>query len=219
VRWSLVGWLASRDSIWVVGTRCRASGPAAAGPYHRGMGHPLQIKLPGPAAQNQVEFARTARYLFLMRRHFILATLGCLLAMPFPAAAATGSVIKVLPLFLDLEGRRAPSPSLYDRDAYQESLRRHPERRSGMSFEIQWKTHGGVYSPLKLRVELRGSAKGDLPSYKVLETEVKPGGWFSHWTSLPLVGEDYREMGTVTAWRVTLWEGDELLGEQKSFLW
>ena len=154
-----------------------------------------------------------------MRRPLFLATLCCLLTISFPAVAATGRVIKVLPHFLDLEGRRALSPSLYDRDAYQAYLRSHPEKRSGISFDIQWKTRGGVYSPLKLRVELLGAAKGELPGHKVLESELKPGGWFSHWTSLELTGEDYREFGAVTAWRVTLWEGGELLSEEKSFLW
>jgi hypothetical protein len=136
-----------------------------------------------------------------------------------PATAATGRVVKVLPHFLDLEGRHALSPSLYDRDAYQTMLLREPEKRSGVSFDIQWKTRGGVYSPLKLRVEVVGVAKGDLPARRVLETEVKPTGWFSRWTALVFSGEEYREFGTITAWRVTLWEGDELLGEQKSFLW
>lgn len=88
-----------------------------------------------------------------------------------------------------------------------------------MRFAIQWKTHGGVYSPLKLRVEIRGSVKDGLPTRTVLETEVKPGGWFSHWTSLPLTGDAWVKSGEVTAWRATLWEGDQLLSEQKSFLW
>ena len=42
---------------------------------------------------------------------------------------------------------------------------------------------------------------------------------YSHWTQLDLLGEEYKEFGVVTAWRVSLWEGSRLLGEQKSFLW
>jgi hypothetical protein len=154
-----------------------------------------------------------------MRRSLILILLGGGLAAGLSAEAATGRVIKVLPHFLDLKGRHALSPSLYARDAYQAQLRQHPEQRSGVRFDIQWKTRGAAFSPLKLRVELRGTAKGDLPGRAVLESEVQPGGWFSHWRSLPLTGEDYQKLGEVTAWRVTLWEGDQLLGEQKSFMW
>ena len=154
-----------------------------------------------------------------MRRFLFLILLCGGLAVALSASAATGKVIKVLPHFLDLKGRHTLSPSLYARDAYQAQLRQHPEQRSGVRFDIQWKTSGPVYAPLKLRVELRGTAKGDLPSRAVLVSEVKPGGWFSHWRSLPLTGEDYQKLGEVTAWRVTLWEGDQMLGEQKSFMW
>ena len=154
-----------------------------------------------------------------MRRRLSLTLLCCLLAAPFPAAAATGGVIKVLPQWLDLHGRHSLTPSLYDRDAYQANLRAHPKLRSGLRFYIQWKARGPAFSPLKLRLELRGIAKGNLPTQLVLEYDVKPGGWFSHWTSLPVTGEEYRKFGDLSAWRATLWEGDQLLGEQKSFLW
>jgi hypothetical protein len=87
-----------------------------------------------------------------------------------------------------------------------------------MRLDVQWKASGSS-TPLKLRVELIGTAKGNQPGQLVLDAEVKGGGWFSHWTSLPVTGEEYRKLGDVTAWRATLWEGDHLLGEQKSFLW
>ena len=32
-------------------------------------------------------------------------------------------------------------------------------------------------------------------------------------------GEDFRSGGSVSAWRVTLWNGDQLVAEKKSFLW
>ena len=141
------------------------------------------------------------------------------LAAGAQAYAATGRVIKVLPHFLDTKGRAALSPSLYDRDAYQAILRDHPEKRSGIRFDMQWKTKGAVWSDLTLRVELRGVAQGDAPKQMVLERELQVSGGFSHWTSMTLVGNEYKNLGEVTAWRVTLWEGDAMLGEQKSFLW
>jgi len=41
------------------------------------------------------------------------------------ADAVTGKVVKVLPFFLDAQGRIAKSPSLFDRDVYQAYLREH----------------------------------------------------------------------------------------------
>lgn len=156
-----------------------------------------------------------------MRHTIFLSALLCVLAAAPSATAATGRVIKVLPQFLDLSGRHALSPSLYERDAYQAQLRLHPEQRSTMRFDIQWKSKGATAAPLKLRIELRGAAihPNSPPAEITLEQPVKPGGWFSHWTTLTLSRKDYQALGSVTAWRATLWEGDRLLGEQKSFVW
>ena len=166
-----------------------------------------------------IELRSSPRYCSSVRRSllwtFILlwfALLGC-------AEAATGRVIKVLPQFLDLKGLHALSPSLFDRDAYQGYLRLHPLERSGIRFAVQWKTHGPAWDQLKVRVEFRGSAHGELPAVHVLEEVVQPAGWFSKWSSLKITGDEYTKLGELTAWRVTLWEGDQLLGEQKSFLW
>ncbi len=152
-----------------------------------------------------------------MRRLFFLTLLLCCTAV-FPAHASSGRVIKVLPHFLDREGRHTLAPSLYDRDAYQARLRQHTNEISGIRFDVQWKATGKAFAPLLLRVEVRGTAHGNLPSRRVLETIIEPRR-FSRWTSLPLTGENFEQLGEVTAWRATLWEGDQMLGEQKSFLW
>ena len=168
---------------------------------------------------NQVEFAELPGYFSNMRRLiFNLMVCGFFLVV-VSAEAASGRVIKVLPQFLDLKGRQTLSPSLFERDAYQAYLRQHTNEVSGMRFAVQWKASGTAASPMKLRVEMRGSTRGDLPSHSTLEYEIKPGGWLSHWTYLPIVDEDYKKFGRVSAWRATIWEGDRLLSEQKSFLW
>jgi hypothetical protein len=154
-----------------------------------------------------------------MRRWFIWLLLASGLAVAWSAQAATGRVIKVLPQFLDLRGRNSLSPSLYERDTYQAHLRDHTNLCSGVRFNVQWKAKGHAAAPLKLRVELRGVAHGDFPKQLLLEKPVQPGGRFSHWTEVNLLGQEYKSFGQITAWRVTLWEGPLVLGEQKSFLW
>jgi len=153
-----------------------------------------------------------------MRRALPFLVLIFLLLATFTVVADTGSVVKVLPHFLDLQGRSALSPSLYDRDAYQAQLRQHPTQRSGMRFDILWRARSATNKLAKLRVELRGTAKGNLPSQITLETEVRITGT-SHWAKLLLDGEKYKAFGEITAWRATLWSGDQMIGEQKSFLW
>lgn len=136
--------------------------------------------------------------------------------LALPVVAAPGKIIKVLPQLLDGKGQHTAAPSLYARDAYQAFLRAHPDKCSGIRFAIQWKARVKDSGQLKLRVEVRGS-KDAIPLG--LEQPVKRTGLFHRWTSLPLTGEQFRKAGEVTAWRATLWDGDVLLAEQKSFLW
>jgi hypothetical protein len=141
-----------------------------------------------------------------------------LFAFASQAGAAEGKVYKVLPQYLDLKGRTSLSPSLYDRDAYQAKLRRDPAQCSGLSFKVQWKAKVADTEPLKLKVEMRGISEGDIPRQKAIELPVRHH-WLSRWAAINFSGEEYKKFGEVTAWRVTLWDGEQLLGEQKSFLW
>jgi hypothetical protein len=153
-----------------------------------------------------------------MRRFLVGLILLGSLSMAFADDAAAGRIIKVLPLFLDLKGHDAVSPSLYDRDAYQVFLRQHPGQRSAIRFDVLWKASKTGNAEVKLWVELRGIGQNGLPREATLDQVVKPG-FFRRWTSVTLAGEAYKNFGELIAWRVTLWSGDQLLGEQKSFLW
>lgn len=169
-----------------------------------------------------------------MRRFFIIAVLTGSFAAAFlprqseaaagagqaqaAPVATSGRVVKVLPLFFDLKGHDAISPSLFDRDAYQARLRQHTNEVSAIRFDVLWKASSAKNAKLKLRAELRGIGDGGMPRLTTLEKEVTPG-FLRKWTSLTLGGDDLKNFGSLVAWRVTLWNGDRLLGEQKSFLW
>jgi hypothetical protein len=150
---------------------------------------------------------------------WLIGLMICGIALVPAVHGAEGKVYKVLPQLLDKEGRHALTPSLYDRDAYQAYLRKHPAEISGLRFAVQWKTTGPRWEPLKLKVEMRGVSDGNVPKEAAVEMPVRGGGWFSHWESVKVDKAQYQALGEVTAWRVTLWEGDQLLSEQKSFLW
>ena len=145
------------------------------------------------------------------------AVTGASRAAAAPVAKA-GRVVKVLPLFLNLKGHDAISPSLFDRDAYQAYLRQHTNEISAIRFDVLWKASNAKDAKLKLRAELRGVGEHGLPRQIILEKEVTPG-FFRSWTSLKLEGDELKNFGSLVAWRVTLWNGGQLLGEQKSFLW
>lgn len=151
-----------------------------------------------------------------MRQPIFLIVLCGLLALNLSASAA-GKIIKVLPQYLDEKGRTALSPNLFERDGYQAFLRDNPSKCSGKVFKIEWKA-GGAKS-FTLRVEMRGEAKGDSPKTLTVEKLVVRRSGFGRWDNITLEGKEFAEFGKVVAWRATLWNGNEMLSEQKSFLW
>jgi hypothetical protein len=153
---------------------------------------------------------------------WILVVVALMLLLRLPPAAAAeaaegyGKVRKVLLHQVDKKGRHTLSPSLYDRDAYQAHLRKHPEEVSAIRFDVHWQARLPARIPLRLRVEVRTARH---PKPLVLEREIEPKPWYNRWSSLHLDGEAFRESGGVIAWRASLLQGDRLVGEQKSFLW
>ncbi len=135
-----------------------------------------------------------------------------------PAHAGSAKILKVLPLYMDQENRRALSPSLYERDAYQALLRQHPEKQAALAFDINWRAKAPQSEKLVLRIEVR-SASTDLAHPIVIERKVRAPRFFSRWTSLLLEGDQFKEFGKLMAWRVTLLDGDQVLAEEHSFLW
>ncbi|HEX3856883.1 MAG TPA: hypothetical protein VHY30_06275 [Verrucomicrobiae bacterium] len=153
-----------------------------------------------------------------MRR--LLMTLFLLGSLSAASAsdAVTGHIVKMLPLFLDLKGRDAVSPSLFDRDAYQFYLRQHTNEISAIRFDVLWSAANAKSAELKLRLELHGVGPDNLPRQTTLEQTVTPH-FFRHWTSFMLAGDDLKNFGEMNSWRATLWSDDQMLAEQKSFLW
>jgi len=141
-----------------------------------------------------------------------------LLGSAVRAGETPARIVKVLPHRLDLRGRHAISPSLYERDAYQAYLRRNPKECSGLRFDVQWKAKLDKPAELKLRLEvLTSQGSGSKPL--VLEQAVTARSRRSKWSALTLAGEEFRRVGEPVAWRASLWDQDRLLAEQKSFLW
>jgi hypothetical protein len=154
----------------------------------------------------------------LLMTLFLLGSLSAAFASDAVPAAQSGHIVKVLPFLLDLKGHDSISPSLFDRDAYQAYLAIHTNEISAVRFDVLWSASNTGNAELKLHLELRGYDTNSLPRQMTLEQTVTPH-FSRHWTSLMLNGDDYKNFGDATAWRATLWSGDQMVGEQKSFLW
>lgn len=130
-----------------------------------------------------------------------------------------GHVQKVLPQLLDEKGRTTVSPSLFDRDAYQAFLSRNPAKVSAIRYNVRWKARNAEGTKLTVRVELRGIYEGKFPRQATLEKTFDGAASIRRWTGLELREDAYAEFGKITAWRATLWCGDRMLDEYRSFLW
>jgi hypothetical protein len=151
-------------------------------------------------------------------KRFLILVLSAVLMLVTAEAAPRAKIIKVLPHLLDKQGRHTLYPSLFERDFYQAELRKNPENCSGMRFDIQWKGREFNNKAATVRLEVRG-VNTTPRSAEVFEQTVQPGGFFGTWSQLRVEGKDFARIGAIRAWRVTIWNGERQLAEQKSFLW
>lgn len=134
------------------------------------------------------------------------------------ASPTDGRVLKVLPHLLDRHGRHALAPSLFQRDAYQAYLRRHPDEVTAIRYDVYWQSRGASSKNLRLRLALR-TANRAANDPLLLETAVHSGLFGRAWSSLRTDPDTYKAAGKILAWQVTLLDGDTTLATQKSFLW
>jgi hypothetical protein len=153
-----------------------------------------------------------------MRRYAASFALIAFLLSNTVVMAGGGRVCKVLPQFLDKKGRQSLSPSLYERDAYQFYLRKHPGLRQSLRMEVLWRAKGVDWEKTILRAELRGLRTNTLETL-TLEQPVKKSGFLGSWAEFTVTGDEFQKFGELVAWRVTLWEGGRQLSELESFLW
>ena len=123
------------------------------------------------------------------------------------------SVVKVLPHYLDASGNHSDGPTLLHRDVYQANLRKNPELVRAVRYDVNWCGTGKV----KVRLELRSTKAG--AETMVIERIETASGRRSHWTAILIDAATYKTFGQPESWRVSLWQGETQVGEQKSFLW
>lgn len=143
--------------------------------------------------------------------------LALLLLGATTAFASEAKIIKVLNHLEDAQGRIALAPSLFERDAYQLHLRNNSKLIAAARFEVQYKASRSD-GPVSVRIEVRGSKTG-LGQSRTFEAEDRPARWFSSWARIKLDKSTNEALGTIVAWRATVWRGGEMIAEQQSFLW
>ena len=123
------------------------------------------------------------------------------------------NIVKVLPHYLDVSGNHSDGPTLLHRDVYQARLRKNPDLVRAVSYDVNWRGTGEV----KVRLELRSTKAG--VETMIIESVETASGRRSHWTAILIDVATYKTFGQPESWRVSLWQGETQVGEQKSFLW
>ena len=139
------------------------------------------------------------------------------LAMASPPIVNSIRIKKVLPHYLDKQGKHTLSASLLERDAYQAQLRASPAKRGGLQFDILVSALPAetIYT---LRIEARGSQNAN-PTQITLDRPLTGKDRLHRWITLTLSEADFTKLGNLIAWRAPIWQGENLSAEQKSFLW
>lgn len=148
----------------------------------------------------------------------LLACLLCMFLFAFESEAGSIKIFKVLPHYLDLEGRHTLSPSLFERDRYQSLLRTQPEKCSTIRFDIQWRNTLRSSENLTLMVEVRPSKQGEKTISFTEKLPSRKSIW-SKWCKVKIPEEMFKEIENVGAWKVTIRDGEEVLKEYPSFMW
>ncbi|MES2308360.1 MAG: hypothetical protein V4507_05820 [Verrucomicrobiota bacterium] len=89
------------------------------------------------------------------------------------------------------------------------------DARKGQYFVISWANKGAVRN-VEARLEYRQSKTKDI--VRTLSLHYPSAGGTNR-SQFSVLGKAYQEGGEIQSWRFTLWSGDELLAETKSFIW
>jgi hypothetical protein len=89
------------------------------------------------------------------------------------------------------------------------------EEKKGQYFVITWVNKGPAKN-VEARLEYRQSKTKDIVRTLSLRYPAADGANRSQFSVL---GKAFQEGGEIQSWRFTLWSGDELLAESKSFIW
>ena len=123
------------------------------------------------------------------------------------------NIVKVLPHYLDASGNHSDGPTLLHRDVYQANLRKNPDLVRAVRYDVNWRGSGEV----KVRLELRSTKVGS--ETMIIEKVETTSGRRTHWTPILIDAATYKSFGQPESWRVSLWQGEAQVGEEKSFLW
>jgi hypothetical protein len=163
------------------------------------------------------------RSCFSIIRAVACAALGLMMvacSSPSNVADTGGKIWKVKYYYLGSIATPIPSADAsipFERDyhLYGAITNKQREARTGTYYSVMWKVTDRS-QPVKVRLEYRQQATG--LAVKTKEMDV-PAVEKSNVTRFAVIGDEFQTNGPVTAWRVSLVRGKQVIAESKSYLW
>jgi hypothetical protein len=147
----------------------------------------------------------------------VILAAGC--ATENPVSRGGFAVLKVNRTLLDQFGHETDVVGdLQGQAAYQYDLRHDPFRQRGARFHIKWKAPRRA-ERIRLVLDLQGlNPANESTRATVAAHQPDMDGW-AEWTTLDIKGQQFKKLGEIMAWRVTLYSGDQVMAELPSANW
>lgn len=101
---------------------------------------------------------------------------------------------------------------------YQYELRHAPDKQFGCRFHIKWKAPRGT-AQARLVLDVRGLNKNNetvLDQFTVTRSLVED---WAEWSTIDINGPQFKRLGTIMAWRVSIYNRDRVMAELPSGNW
>jgi hypothetical protein len=157
-------------------------------------------------------------------RSLVLSSLTLLLFLSSCATENTVSrggfaILKVNRTLFDNKGYETKEVGeLKEEAVYQYELRHHPELQRGARFHIKWKAPRGS-APFRLVLDVQGLTADNVSTRGTFTQDYPEHDGWAEWATMDISGKEFKRLGTIMAWRISLYKGDRVMAELPSGNW
>ena len=136
-----------------------------------------------------------------------------------PVSRGGYAVLKVNRNLLDNLGYETFAVGDLKKEAdYQYMLRHSPLKQKGVRFHIKWKAprRSGA---IRLVLDVQGLNAANLTTRDTVTQNYPDMDGWAEWSTIDITGKQFKQIGEIMAWRVTICSGDRVMAELPSANW
>jgi hypothetical protein len=101
---------------------------------------------------------------------------------------------------------------------YQYKLRRAPEQQHGARFQVKWKAPQDT-AQIRLQLDVRGLNSKNETVFDAVSLSFERVEDWAEWSTLEISNARLKRLGTITAWKATLFASGKMMAELPSSNW